>query len=80
MSRDCLERALLILERSFDPNPRVARSMFKMSEILTDMGKYAEAAIKRDGAEKLRSTVKTFPYNPCVTAEAFDTLVPSFLA
>ncbi|EKJ75860.1 hypothetical protein NXS19_008327 [Fusarium pseudograminearum] len=77
---DCLERALVILERSFDPNPRVARSMFKMSEILTDMGKHAEAAIKRDGAEKLRSTVKTFPYNPCVTADAFDTLVPSFLA
>ncbi|CEI68080.1 unnamed protein product [Fusarium venenatum] len=64
----------------FDPNPRVARSMFRMSEILADMGKADEAVTIREKAELLRSTIKTFAYDPRATVEAFDKLVPSFLA
>ncbi|KAL6912574.1 hypothetical protein FSST1_010334 [Fusarium sambucinum] len=76
----CIEQAIPILKRSFDPHPRVARSLFRMSEVLADMGNVDEAAARREEAERLRSTVKTFAYNHRVTAEAFDTLVPSFLA
>jgi hypothetical protein len=54
--------------------------MFKMSEILKDMGREDEAAVKRREAERLRNTITTFPFDPDTTERAFDTLVPSFLS
>lgn len=77
--RDHLRRAVLLFETSLEPTPMIARSMFKMSQILEDMGRGDEAAEKRTEAIRLRSTITTFPYDTDLTAEAFDTLVPSFL-
>ncbi|KAI0400853.1 TPR-like protein [Xylaria palmicola] len=74
-----IEKALPILQKTFDPAPRVARSIFKMSEILKDMGKEDEGAVKRREAERLRSTITTFPFSSDITEYAFNTLVPSFL-
>ncbi|KAI0457680.1 TPR-like protein [Xylaria acuta] len=71
-----LENAHAIFERGLDPAPRVARTMFKMSEVLKDMGRMDEAAAKRMEAARLRSLIKDFPYDAGVTSEAYDTLVP----
>lgn len=53
--------------------------MYKMSQILEDMGRESEAAAIRTEAVRLRSTITTFEYDPDITDEAFDTLIPSFL-
>lgn len=68
-----------MLKNTFDPVPRVSRSMYKMSQILEDMGRESEAAAIRTEAVRLRSTITTFEYDPDITDEAFDTLIPSFL-
>ncbi|KAK8062353.1 hypothetical protein PG997_014450 [Apiospora hydei] len=74
-----IRRAIKVLEGTFDPGPRVARSMFKMSQILDVMGRPDEATVKRQEAMRLRSTITTFEFDMGVTEEAFDTLIPSFL-
>lgn len=74
-----IENALLILEGTFDSMPRVARSMFKMSEILEKMGRQDEAAVKRKEANRLRNEITTIKFDPGLTEKAFDTLIPSFL-
>ncbi|KAI1764173.1 TPR-like protein [Hypoxylon sp. FL1150] len=76
---DYIQRALPILESNFESTPMVARSMFRMSEILADMGRGDEAVEKRAEAVRLRSTITAFSYDSGITSEAFDTLVPSFL-
>ncbi|XXH04301.1 hypothetical protein Hte_010715 [Hypoxylon texense] len=76
---DYLDRAIRLFKNSLEPAPKIARSMFKMSQILGDMGRDDEADKKRAEAVRLRDEIKTFPYDKDLTAEAFDALVPSFL-
>jgi tetratricopeptide (TPR) repeat protein len=77
--RSYLHTALSILETSFDPIPKVARTMFKMSEVLEAMGRADEATAKRTEATRLRSLITAFPYDPSLSPGAFDSLIPSFL-
>ncbi|KAJ3577502.1 hypothetical protein NPX13_g3068 [Xylaria arbuscula] len=74
--RNYLESAHSIFRRGLDLAPRAARTMFKMSEVLKDMGRVDEAAAKRKEAARLRSLVDGFPYDNRDTYEAYDTLVP----
>ncbi|KAI1357580.1 TPR-like protein [Xylaria arbuscula] len=71
-----LESAHSIFQRGLDLAPRAARTMFKVSEVLKDMGRVDEAAAKRKEAARLRSLVNGFPYDNRDTYEAYDTLVP----
>jgi hypothetical protein len=75
-----LQRAISIFQGTFDAVPRIARSMYKMSEVLQALGRSEEASAKRNEAERLRRSITTFSYNPESSWEAFNALVPSFLA
>jgi hypothetical protein len=59
------------------PAPRVARSLYKMFEVLEMMGLADEAAKIKQEAITLWKTTKIFSYDPAITSEAFDKLVPS---
>lgn len=76
--RDLLEKAIDIYRNNHDPNPRVARSLYFMSETLEAMGRFEKASIKRREAAELRSTIKTFDWNNAENLEAYDGLVCSF--
>lgn len=54
--------------------------MYKLSEVLQALERSEEASAKRTEAERLRESITTFSYNPESSWEAFDALVPSFLA
>jgi hypothetical protein len=55
-----MRKALIVWERSFDPNPQAVRPMFKMSEVVMDMGRMGNAASARVEAGRLKSMIKTF--------------------
>ncbi|KAB5515439.1 hypothetical protein GE09DRAFT_577621 [Coniochaeta sp. 2T2.1] len=74
-----LEEALPILQASYDPMPRVARTLFKMSEVLEAMGRADDDAEKRSKAITMKRLIRTFDVDPANTPEAFDALVPWFL-
>ncbi|KAK4200760.1 hypothetical protein QBC40DRAFT_264763 [Triangularia verruculosa] len=75
-----LKRAISLLERGFDPKPRLARSTFVLSQVLKEMGHEEEGEQKLAEAEALRRSIITLPTNSADSSpEAFESLIPYFL-
>lgn len=71
-------KAISIFRKSFDPVPRLARSIYVLSEVLREKGLLNEAIKARKEAEDLRRSIKTFPYEQESSGDAFERLVPYF--
>lgn len=73
-----LEKAVDIYNKNYDPRPRVARSLYLMSEILEAMGQLERASTKRREASELRKTITTFDWEKAEDLRAYNSLVCSF--
>lgn len=76
--RAVLEKAIDIYKQNYDPNPRVARSLYFKSEILEAMEQLEKAFSKRREASELRNTITTFVWEKAEDFGAYNNLVCSF--
>lgn len=77
-NREHIDKAIAIYERNFDHQPRSARSKFKKSQILDELGLTKSASQVRAEAAQLRESIKTFEVGLEEDEQAYDALICSW--